>query len=275
MNHIVAGAIASTKDVCEARRRSSVTHGARYLLAGAFCAMSVLPATLFAQDEAPRRAELTADIGYVNTSGNTSVTSLNLGNKLILRAGAVLLTQTSAFVYGRTSGEETANNQALRVRADRPIGNRLAVYGFGGYDRNKFGGVARRFDQNVGLTYDVLQASRDSIGFEAGIGLVQESLYADEGGILRNANNYSAGRAAANYKHAFTETSYFQQTLEYLPDLEESSAYRLNSESSVVAPVSTHIGLKASALIRYNNAPPLPEFRKTDRLISAGLQLTF
>jgi len=274
MNHIVAESIASTSDACHNRSRSRVAYGTICLLAGAL-AMSTLPTTLVAQDEAPKRAELTADLGYVSTSGNTSVTTFNLGNKLVLRAGAMLLTQTSAFVYGRTSGEETANNQALRIRADRPIGNRLAVYGFGGYDRNKFGGVARRFDQNVGLTYDVLQASRDSIGFEAGVGLVQESLYADEGGILRNSNNYSAGRAAANYKHSFTETSYFQQVLEYLPDLEESSAYRFNSESSVVAPISTHIGLKASALIRYNNAPPLPEFSKTDRLISAGLQLTF
>lgn len=275
MNGTVSEAPNPNSDVRDAHGRSHDRRGSAFLLAGLLCAMSALPATLVAQDETPRRAELTADLGYVNTSGNTSVTTFNLGNKLLVRAGTVLLTQTSAFIYGRTSGEETANNQALRIRADQPIGPRLAVYGFGGYDRNKFGGVARRLDQNVGLTYDVLQATRDSLGFEAGVGLVQESLYAAEGGSLRTSNNYSAGRAAANYKHSFTETSYFQQTVEYLPDLETSSAYRLNSESSVVAPISTHIGLKASALIRYNNAPPLPEFRKTDRLISAGLQLTF
>lgn len=239
------------------------------------CVVASLPATLAAQDAAPRRMTVTGDVGFVSASGNTSMSSLSLGDRLTIRVGAGAFIQTAALVYGRTAGEETANNQQLRLRYDYPLTARLAVYGFGGYERNRYGGIARRLDESAGLLWRVLQARRDSLGLEAGAGLVQESLYLDDAGSIKAPNDYPSARGAAIYKHLFTGASYFQQLVEYLPSLENGSAYRLNSESAVVAPISRHIGLKASAIVRFNNAPPQAELLKTDRLVSVGLQLTY
>lgn len=235
----------------------------------------VVPGSATAQDTTAKRVHVTADLGYVNTTGNTSLTSFNLGDKLTVTAGTVLITQTASLIYGRTSGVETANNQTLRLRADQPLTKRLDVYGFGDYQRNKFAGIARRLSENVGLGYRALQAPRDSMSIQAGAGLVQESFYIAPGSSVTQSDNFPIGRAAAVYKHLFSESSYFQQTVEYLPNMTETADYRINSESSIVAPISAHFGLKASALIQYNNQPSTPGFRKTDRFISAGLQFTY
>jgi putative salt-induced outer membrane protein len=221
------------------------------------------------------RMKFTGDIGYVSTSGNTSVTTLNVGDKFTWRTGSGMFTQTAAVIYGKTSGTESANNQLFRARYDWPVLPRLAVYAFGGYERNKYGGIASRFDESAGLAYQVIRSATDLLDFEAGVGFVQESRYTTPERNATISNSFPSARSAAMYKHLFTKDAYFQQLVEYLPNLETTSEYRLNSESAVVAPISSHIGLKMSGIIRYNAAPPQPELRKTDRIISAGLQITY
>ena len=232
------------------------------------------PCTVAAQADTAR-IKFTGDIGYVSTSGNTSVTTLNVGDKFTWRTGPGTFTQTAAVIYGKTSGTESANSQLLRARYDWPVVPRLSVYAFGGYERNKYGGIASRFDENAGLAYQVIRSATDLLDFEAGAGFVQESRYTEEGSNETISNNFPSARTAAMYKHLFTKDTYFQQLIEYLPNLESSSEYRLNSESSIVAPISSHLGLKVSGIVRYNAAPPQPELRKTDRIISAGLQITW
>lgn len=250
---------------------TSITHAGIALLAGA---ATFAPCAANAQADTARM-KFTGDIGYVSTSGNTSVTTLNVGDKFTWRTGPGTFTQTASVIYGKTSGTESANNQLLRARYDWPVASRLSVYAFGGYERNKYGGIASRFDESAGLAYQVIKTVSDLLDFEAGVGFVQESRYTTLGSSQTISNSFPAARSAAMYKHLFTENAYFQQLVEYLPNLETTSEYRLNSESAVVAPISTHIGLKMSGIIRYNAAPPQPELRKTDRIISAGLQITY
>lgn len=83
-----------------------------------------LPVSVHAQDTTAKRVHVTADLGYVNTTGNTSLTSFNLGDMLTVSAGTVLITQTASVIYGRTSDVETANNQTFRLRGDQPLTRR-------------------------------------------------------------------------------------------------------------------------------------------------------
>ena len=66
--------------------------------------------------------------------------------------------------------------------------------------------------------------------------------------------NFPAGRFAGAYKHAFSKASYFQQLAEYIPDLESTGEYRVNSESALVAPLSAHMGVKFAYAVRFNSA---------------------
>jgi putative salt-induced outer membrane protein len=111
-------------------------------------------------------------------------------------------------------------------------------------------------------------SATDTLRIEGGVSVTQETAV---GGAQ---SNFTAGRAAAAWRHAFTEASYFQQNLEFLPNLSDTDDYRFNTESALVAPISARIGVKLSYVIRYDNLPE-PGFSTTDRLFTTGIQLTF
>jgi putative salt-induced outer membrane protein len=217
----------------------------------------------------------TGDIGFVNTSGNTHLTTLSLGDKLGITTGKLLLTQTFALVYGKSEGKQNANSQLVRARGDYPSGARLSVYGFAGYERNRFAGIDHRIDEGVGLAVAVLRGGVNELDFEAGVGLVQQRLQPDPDLDVTVGDNFVSGRAAARFKHSFNKTTYAQQTLEVLPNLETTSDYRINSETALVAPISRHLGLKAAYLVKYNHAPPSPALARSDRMLTTGVQVNF
>ena len=225
--------------------------------------------------ENKKAVSFTGDVGLVNTAGNTHLTTFNLGDKLTAQAGKALFTQTFALVYGKSDSVQTANSQLVRLRMDYALGPRLSAYSFAGYERYRFAGIDHRLDEGVGLAATPWRNAANELGVEAGVGLVQERLLSDPALDLTRRHNFVAGRAAAKYKHSFSKATYFQQTLEFLPNLETSGDYRVNSESALVAPLSSHLGLKASYLLKHNHAPPSPSLAKTDRMLTTGLQVSY
>jgi len=225
--------------------------------------------------EQKKPVNFTGDVGLVSTAGNTHLTSLSIGDKLTAQLHKVLLTQTFALVYGKSDSVQTANSQLIRGRADYGFSSRVSSYGFVGYERNRFAGIDHRTDEGVGLALKALASDHNELDLEAGVGLVQEHLLPDPKVDLTVTDNFVAGRAAARYKYLFSKTTYFLQTLEFLPNLKTTSDYRLNSESSLVAPISRHFGLKASYLIKYNHTPPSAALAKSDRLLTTGVQVTY
>jgi putative salt-induced outer membrane protein len=234
-----------------------------------------LTSAVYGQDPPPKKVTFTGDIGFVNTAGNTEVTTLSLGDKLTYRAGILQLTQTFALVYGRSEGVQNANSQNLRGRADFFLVERLSVYGYVGYERNRFAGIARRTDEGAGLAFAALKTGRHELDLEAGGSLVQERRFPDPALDATVGENFLAGRGALRYKLLLGKNTWFQQSLEYLPNLEDGDDYRFNSETALVAPISSHFGLKAGYLIKYNNAPPAAGLAKTDRMLTTGLQISY
>jgi putative salt-induced outer membrane protein len=239
----------------------------------ALMACSTISASAQAPKEKP--VKFTGDIGFVNTAGNTSVTTLTVGDKLTARTGRVLFTQVLALVYGKNEGVENANSQQVRGRGDYSLTARLSGYGFVGYERDKFAGISHRTDEGVGLAFAAWRDSSNELDVEGGAGLVQETRFLTPPAGPTSADNFVSGRAALRYKHAFTRNTYFQQSLEYLPNLETTSDYRINSESALVAPISAHIGLKMAYQVKYNHLPLQTIVKRTDRLFTTGLQITF
>ncbi|MGE5743214.1 MAG: DUF481 domain-containing protein, partial [Gemmatimonadota bacterium] len=72
----------------------------------------------------------------------------------------------------------------------------------------------------------------------------------------------------------FTETALLQEVLELLSNLKDSKDQLLNSETSLTAPLSKRIALKAAYLIRHDNLPE-PGFKKSDRVFTTGIQILF
>jgi len=230
-------------------------------------AITLIAPTLLAQAPAAKTS-VTGDLGIVSAGGNTRLRTMNLGDKIVHTAGRWSLTQLAAYVYGETNDVASANQLRGLLRGDYAIENRLAAFVGGSYERNRFAGFTRRTDEILGLSWKALTEPFDSLALDGGGVLTQES---DVDGTDKN---FPAARLAGNYKHAFTKTSYFQQLAEYLPNLQAHGDYRVNTESSIVAPLSSHAGIKIGYVVRFNSVPPAG-FGKTDRILTTGIQVSF
>ncbi len=228
-----------------------------------------LPSFAGAQDAAPAVVtKITADLGYVQTSGNTQVTTMNVGEKFTQQRGRFTLQQAFALVYGKQRDTVNTNNLRANLRGDYKIDNIFSLFLGTGFDRNTFAGIERRFEEQLGVAARLLAAASDTIRVEGGGSVTQQI------GTDGRQQNFPSARGALAWRHAFTPAAYFLQNVEYIPNMKEAEDWRVNTESSVVAPLSARIGLKLSYVIRFDNLPE-PTFSKTDKLFTTGIQITF
>ena len=230
--------------------------------------------TASAQTDAPPPSEFNADVGFVSVSGNTSITTLSLGEKWIRRMARWEFKQELGAVYGETDGAETSNLWRASLRGDYGLTGSLAVYARTAFERNKFAGVKSRFAEGLGLVAKLAATDVDQLNVEGGFELTQQD------NLDGTSESFASLRAASTWKHMFSENAYFFQGVEVLPNVEDGDDYRINSETTVVAPLSSHVAMKASYQIRFDNLPSLnaagtAPLRKSDRILSTGIQVTF
>lgn len=225
-------------------------------------------APIAAQDAPPPPLQVTGDVGFVNAAGNSEVTTLNVGEKLVFTRARLKLTQQFSTVYGRTGDSTTTSQWRASARGDYNFAGPVAAFGRVGFERNALAGITRRFEEAVGLAATVLARERTTLDAELGISLNQQTSTADV------TTNFAAGRAAANFRQYVTEAAFLSQDVEVLPNLETTDDIRLNSESALTAPISSRIAVKLSYAVKFDNVPE-PGFEKTDRIFTAGLQIVF
>ena len=210
----------------------------------------------------------TAEFGLVNASGNTRLATINVGDKIVAKVRSYTITQQGAYIYGKTNGVSSANLLKASLRADHTFIGRVGLFVGSAFERNRFAGFTRHTDQIAGISARVLTLPHDSLKIDGG------GVYTNERRVDDSTKSFPAARAGMNYKHSFGGTSAFVQTAEYVPNLENNEQYRVNTESIITAKMTTHIGLKLAYLIRYDSRPATG-FRKSDRILTTGLQVTY
>lgn len=226
------------------------------------------PALASQVPDTTKALRITATAGFLDASGNTDVTTVNASERLEWVRPRFLWEHTFEAVNGTTDGEESANLLATRLRGDWTPAGRLSVYTFVGYDRNTFAGVSRRFEEGAGLAYRLIEQSRHVLTTELGSQLVQQR------STEAVTESFLAGRAAAIYRFTIRENSVFDARAEYLPNFETGDDYRVNTDLSVVAPLSRHFGVRVGYVLRFDNLPQ-PGAEKTDRFFTTGLQVAY
>ncbi len=229
-------------------------------------ALLALGGPVTAQDANP--VKLTVDVGFVDVSGNTDVTTFNLGEKLTYAAGRWSFAQTAATIYGQSGGGATAEQYEAGLRADYTLLKRVSAFAAVGYYRNVFAGIAERFNEGVGLAWRAVVGPQDSLRLEGAFVVNQERNLAD------SRRTFGASRAGLDYRHAFGAAAVFMQGLEWIASVEDGRDQRINSETAISAPISRQIALKAAYLIKYDRQPELGK-RDTDRTFTTGLQIVF
>jgi putative salt-induced outer membrane protein len=212
--------------------------------------------------------QITFDLGFVNSSGNANFTSLNLGEKLSDKVGRVVLTQTGKVLYGKTEGTTTTESYDAGARAQYALTKRIGAYALLAFQRDPFAGLASRWLAGPGVGVALVQSAHDTLSVESGV------ISTRERSMINVTESFGAARTSANFKHLFAGKSFVTEALEWVANLETSDDQRLNSETALTAPLSRQIGLRVSYLVRFDNQPE-PGFKKTDRILTTGVQIAF
>lgn len=211
-----------------------------------------------------------AELSFVDTGGNTDVTTLSAKNLLKYRftnklQGAWKL----GAVYGKSDGEKNAENYFTELRLDYQLTERLYSYAAGGWMQDEFAGIDSRYYLGPGVGYKFLSGPKHFLAGEAGLNYVNEE-YIDD-----TDKDYLEGRAFAKYEYALAEKNRFSQSVELLYDFEDSENYIVNSETAVISALSDYLSLKASYVIKYDNEPVPETLKETDTILAVTLVVNF
>ena len=231
----------------------------------------LLPALLVAQSPPPqpKAREFMTNFSFVNTTGNNSITTTGADERLILRPGwRWTHTQTFGVIYGKNAGTVNAENYRAGLKTELAFTPRFGSYGSVNFLRNRFAGIDAQYIYSLGLSAQVLYATNDQISFEAGLARITQQNTTD------GRDDFFSARTAGLYHHTFRAGTFLEQSVELLPNLKDGRDLRVNTISSLVAPIAVHFGLKVGYTVHYDHEPQ-PGFKSTDAIFTTGLQITF
>lgn len=220
-----------------------------------------------AQDEAPaeKPTKITADLAYIQTDGNTEVTTITGGEKIEHRLTMWAFSQEARAVWGETDGVETAGRYDAALRGDYLISERVSAFLLGVWRRNAFAGISRQFEEGVGLSWHAVTGRPHVLDIEGGGGLLQRRT------TLGTNEDFPTARAALLYQYYFAEKAYFEARGAHLLGLEDSDDSQTEARFALIAPLGGGFSVKLGYDLYYRSEP-LPGLEDLDTTLSAGLQ---
>jgi putative salt-induced outer membrane protein len=210
-----------------------------------------------------------AELAFVNAVGNSRATTTSAKELFEYNWGKVTSFQLEGTALGaRDRDGVTAENYMAREKMTHKLWGRNYVYEQFKWDKDRFAGIANRYDGSVGLGRLIMDLPKDKLNGELGGGYINEER------TDAPRNDFGSGRAYSKYVHSFTKASSFSQDAEYIHNFENSKAYRLNTETALIGSVSTHVSLKASFVWKRNAVPP-PGAVKDDTITSMALVINY
>ncbi len=215
-----------------------------------------------------------AELSYIQTGGNTNLTSLSAKNLLTYQATekikldwSVLALFAESEFDGKT--EKTAERYATELRLEYSLTERLYAAAYGGWLRDEFAGIDDRYYIGPAVGYKFLIGPKHFLSAEAGVDYVKED-YVDD-----TEDDYTRGRAFGEYAYALTEKTRFSQSLEYLHAFDDSDNYNVNSETALITALSDKFSLKTSYIVNYDHAPVPEDLDETDTVLAVTIIVNF
>jgi len=217
---------------------------------------------------APRKQTLTSDLGYVSTTGNTRVMTVNVGQRFNLSTGFWRFEEFMQVVYGEADGRVNSNFIRAAVGGEYALRQSFGVATGLLFDQNRFSGVRQRSEQYLGFVWRVVEGERDTLRLDAG------GSYTQQRNVDGSSRTFPAARSALWYKRGLAPKAYVTQSVEMVPNIETPEDYRVNVIASLVSPIAKALALRVEYQLRYDNLPE-PTFQTTDRIFTTGIQVSF
>jgi len=232
--------------------------------------MALAVASAYAQD---KNWSNSTELSFVNTTGNTEVTTLSAKDKLTYKFSPKIESILNlAALYGKSDGVKNSENYSAKLKISYLISEKFYTSLVAGWSKDEFAGVDSKIWVGPALGYKILTGEKHTLDFEAGAEYVDEKYFIPAGDTLSNtSNDYFNGRAFTEYKFLFSDKSNLSQSLEFNYDFENSNNYDITSVTALTTALSDMLSLKASYNVSYVNAPVPDTLKKTDTTLSISL----
>lgn len=227
--------------------------------------------------------ELKVSAGGISSGGNSQSLAITGTSKLRYRRDQNQVGAALAGNYGRaraagaSTTETTVENFQGKIRYDRFLSDRFAIFGAMSGLTNRFQGLVLRLNFDPGLAYYFLNEGQHQLWGELGYDL-QYDLRRDDalvtaassGVILNKADVTHNGRVFLGYDNSLSKTFALDTGVEYLQGFKDSKNWRLNWDLGLTSSVAGNLSIATTFSLRYDNRP-LPNIKKTDYTTAVSL----
>lgn len=215
----------------------------------------------------PPKQELSAQVAFVGTTGNSKDTTLSASADYIARPDVWTIKDRFAVIRGETDSIVTSESWLYGMRAERPIHARVAMFAEYGYFRDTFAGINNRNGVTGGLMFTVVKDARNTLTADAGVGYLNEKRVA---GDDVSSGTYSTGAA---YKVKLSDNADITDEFRFLGVFDNGDDWRVTNTVAVTAKLTSIFSLKFSNTVRHLNFPPTG-FVSTDTVTSVALVMS-
>lgn len=216
-------------------------------------------------------ADLTneSELGIAVASGNSESKNYNFKQENKFSFGENMFKFNARYLNTYADEKESARYLLGALRYERELSNRFSVYAGQMLESDKFSGYDLRHSSDAGFKYFIKK--EDTFYWTAELGY-----------RYTNEKQVSGAHAYRNQLRTYTEmekkwsptvsTKYY---LEYLPNLDDTKDYEINSEASISAALNNVFSIKTAYLLRYDRVPPPTAATRTDTLFTTALVAKF
>ncbi len=211
-----------------------------------------------------------AELSYVQTGGNTEITTLSAKNELGITFNEKLTGNWKlGTVYGETGDVKTAESFFTEFGLDYHFTERVYMGLIAGWLKNEFAGLDSRIYAGPAFGWKALTGPEHTLDWQVGGSYISEQ-YIDD-----TDYSYMAAMVRGNYQWAISEQTTFTEAVELLYDLSDSENYNLVSETALQTALSSFLSFKVGYTVKFDNAPMPETLENSDTILSMALVANF
>jgi putative salt-induced outer membrane protein len=230
------------------------------------CLFVVLVAVPALGAEEPPKPPWSGSLGlsFLSTTGNSQTQSFgfDLGIKRIPDPWGLEI--VGKYLRSTKDGTTDAERSFVSLRAMRSLNERWSVFAGVSGERDTFAGIDLRAIVEGGATYKLLAGPVHELAFDGGL------TWTSENRVAEADRSFLGGILGVAYQWKLSSTASFTEKLRFYPDFDQSSNWRVTSETALKASLTGHLALQLGYDYRYSNTP-VPGYHTTDTATTVSL----
>lgn len=195
--------------------------------------------------------EGTAEVSSLVTNGNTKNQNTGVSFDLTYRWEPWLINAKSKYLSAIAQEVQTGESFEFTGRGGRKLSEHSDVFVEHTYLKNRFAGVDNRNTSAAGLGHFWIKSDEQTLKNELGLG------YTSEDRIDGTKLGFMSGVVGLLYKYKISPTADLTHETKYLPNFKNGEDWRLTSETSLSAAISSMLSSKISWKYEHVNLPPV------------------